>query len=304
MAAPEGHADRAESTSYQLPQGTKPCGLELVRGLGIAIAVGHLERIDFPRFRHPQWRVAVQFTPAETDFSFRPPGGKTRKRRVSGDQVFVLPPESTYAFGWRKPADLILLLADPDWVCCCFPRLRHKPAIIVLERLVAARPEIARLCAALRPLQPQPQKKANWRMAALGTLLGVLIFEALLALSSGELKKPVGHAGRIMEKIDGYLAKHNNEQVTVKVMTGNIGISPRHLRRIVQQATGMGPHEYVMVKKTEYAVELLEKQGLNVNEAADRAGFSNPLQLRRHLRKKYGSTPSAFKLRHLRPPLD
>lgn len=69
------------------------------------------------------------------------------------------------------------------------------------------------------------------------------------------------------------------------------GASNRHLSRLFQEHSGMSITDYRNRLRAALAHEFLTQSRLDVEQAADRAGFGSARQLRRAWRKLYGTTP-------------
>lgn len=72
-----------------------------------------------------------------------------------------------------------------------------------------------------------------------------------------------------------------------------VGLSPRHLRRRLADATGEGPGDLLRRLRFERAVALLAA-GARVKEAGHLAGFGGPAAFRAAFRRRYGVSPSAY----------
>jgi AraC-like DNA-binding protein len=64
----------------------------------------------------------------------------------------------------------------------------------------------------------------------------------------------------------------------------------------LKAATGLPPHQYVIVRRIERARQLLQAgTNLSLAEVALRAGFSDQSQLTRHFKRIVGVTPGQFR---------
>ena len=97
----------------------------------------------------------------------------------------------------------------------------------------------------------------------------------------------------------------------IRRMTDNPAVSPATLPELARIAglsvsrfsaefratTGMPPIRFLLEKKMELAAYLLRDRNLRVSEAAEQAGFHDPLYFSRLFRRKYGLTPVSFRRR-------
>jgi transcriptional regulator GlxA family with amidase domain len=75
------------------------------------------------------------------------------------------------------------------------------------------------------------------------------------------------------------------------------GASDRHLSRLFRQHAGMSITDYRNRLRATLAHELLSQTRMDVEQAAERAGFGSTRQLRRAWRRLYGSTPRQARAR-------
>ena len=75
------------------------------------------------------------------------------------------------------------------------------------------------------------------------------------------------------------------------------GVSPYHFARQFRAATGLPPHQYVIMRRVERAKQLMsEGLDLSLAEVAAHAGFSDQSQFSRHFKRLVGITPGQFRM--------
>jgi AraC-like DNA-binding protein len=75
-------------------------------------------------------------------------------------------------------------------------------------------------------------------------------------------------------------------------------LSPYYFVRQFKRATGLPPHQYVILRRVERAKQLLQAGGnFSLAEAAARAGFSDQSQFCQHFKRLVGVTPGQFRMR-------
>jgi transcriptional regulator GlxA family with amidase domain len=87
----------------------------------------------------------------------------------------------------------------------------------------------------------------------------------------------------------------------VAVMAAEAGLTERSFLRRFRKATGQSPLEYVQTLRIEEAKQLLETTDLAFDAVAAEVGYSEPSAFRHLFRKLVGTTPSAYRRRHLKP---
>ena len=110
------------------------------------------------------------------------------------------------------------------------------------------------------------------------------------------LPRPMAHdeQGRLSRLMD-WLRSHPAEPHTVASMAERAAMSPRTLQRQFQDATGMGPVEWLARERVAIAKDLLESPGIALAQVAERAGFGSEESLRHHFRRIAATTPGAYR---------
>lgn len=112
------------------------------------------------------------------------------------------------------------------------------------------------------------------------------------------LPRPMAHdeQGRLSRLMDWVRA--NPALVhTVTSMAARAAMSPRTLQRQFQEATGMGPIEWLIRERVALVKDLLETGALPLAQVAERAGFGSEESLRHHFRRLAATTPAAYRRR-------
>jgi AraC family transcriptional activator FtrA len=110
------------------------------------------------------------------------------------------------------------------------------------------------------------------------------------------LPRPMAHdeQGRLSRLMD-YLRSHPNGEHSIRSMAERAAMSARTLQRQFQEATGMGPIEWLTRERVGIAKDLLESPDLPLAQVAERAGFGSEESLRHHFRRIAATTPGAYR---------
>jgi AraC family transcriptional regulator len=74
-------------------------------------------------------------------------------------------------------------------------------------------------------------------------------------------------------------------------------LNPYHFARQFKMATGLPPHQYVIVRRVERAKHLLQAgTELSLAEVAAHAGFSDRSQFSQHFKRMVGVTRGQFRM--------
>lgn len=118
-----------------------------------------------------------------------------------------------------------------------------------------------------------------------------------------ELAACWGTAGWSTEGISESLAAHAiqlldasfTESNVIVQVSNKLGVSDRHLRRLLRQHLGVSPVQYIQTRRLLLAKQLLSDTDLLVGEIAGIAGFGSVRRFNALLKSSYGLTPSRLR---------
>lgn len=284
-----------ESSLVESTQGARPFRRRVIRGVGVDVLVENLEPNDLGPHQHAQWQMLLVPPGAAQEVSWQPPAGRKQVRRLTGGDVWVLPPEWIHTARWSEPTEIISLYIDDGKMKRYFPGIsRETCSVTKLSEYAAAVPEVTELCREVRQFANPAQGNNDWRIATAGSHLATSLLHAHLMLTDGVFRPPSGLVDRIMHKLQHHLDEHRNKRLRLVEVSRSVGVSDRHLRRIFRQETGVSPQEWVMIRKAALAARSLQ-EGKSIKETVDHAGFTSESHLHRVIFRIYGVTPTAFR---------
>lgn len=98
----------------------------------------------------------------------------------------------------------------------------------------------------------------------------------------------------LIEKSKKFMEKNMAENLSIKDISGHVGLSPFHFIRTFKEITCMSPHAYLLNLKIIEAKKLLEN-GLNISEVAQNLGFFDQSHLHRVFKSHIATTPFKYK---------
>ncbi len=107
-----------------------------------------------------------------------------------------------------------------------------------------------------------------------------------------------------MQPILAYAAKHLDEDVSLAALSRQTGLSAFHLQRVFSATIGETPKQLTLRLRLEHAATLLLTSGDSVLDVALSCGFQSHEVLIRAFRRRFGITPSAYRVRGLAPPVN
>ena len=102
--------------------------------------------------------------------------------------------------------------------------------------------------------------------------------------------------GRLRAVVE-YIEEHLDGAPTLEQLAAVARLSPYHFARQFKTATGLPPHQYVILRRVERARQLLQaRTDLSLAEVALHAGFSDQSVFCLHFKRLVGVTPRRFRM--------
>jgi AraC family transcriptional regulator len=139
---------------------------------------------------------------------------------------------------------------------------------------------------------------AGGRLAAesFANVLAVHLIRLLLA-PRRPMHRPDGtlSRGRLRAVIE-YIEEHLDAGPSLEQLAVVARLSPYHFARQFKTATGLPPHQFVILRRVERAKQLLQGGELSLAEVAAHAGFSGQSVFCLHFKRLVGVTPRQFRM--------
>jgi len=92
-----------------------------------------------------------------------------------------------------------------------------------------------------------------------------------------------------------YIHKNLFEKLTVKKVAFHCGMSEYHFSRTFKDAYGISPYSYIIQKRLESALEMLQKGDKSLNQIASDCCFNDLSHFTRYFKKQFKTLPSKIK---------
>jgi AraC-like DNA-binding protein len=112
----------------------------------------------------------------------------------------------------------------------------------------------------------------------------------LLQLLQERFGEPV-NVDRRIRAARAYLDRHFDRAVSLAQLAAAAHVSPRQLGELFRRQMGMTPHQYLIEKRMQAAWRLLEAGELNVQQVAERTGYSSLSAFSDRFHKHFGHSP-------------
>ncbi|WP_307475268.1 AraC family transcriptional regulator [Paenibacillus harenae] len=139
-----------------------------------------------------------------------------------------------------------------------------------------------------------------WRIASYEELRGWL--EQLCLNACAKLKElNTVQTRNVASEAMAYIRKHYGDQtLSLNGLADMLAISPPYLSRLISEATGSSFPDFVNFIRLEHARTLLMTElELDIREIAEKSGYGSSTYFTTLFKKRYGVTPSKWRLNHI-----
>ena len=223
---------------------------------------------------------------AEIDYPLR----KVRLDLSSGAMGLFLPAETRASRWYSVKARRIMVDLDPAALAAVDPDLDATPPMALRQNLE------------FRDVQVATLLRAMVREIELGCPHGRLFAQTASLKLLARLRDRLGTAdashrerGRLtrtqMARIDEFIDLELADDLSLGTLASLVGFSVPQFVRLFRNAAGCSPHRYVVRKRLERAVELLQHTDMPLPALALAAGFSSQSHMNGSIRTVLGVTP-------------
>ncbi|EFM09166.1 transcriptional regulator, AraC family [Paenibacillus curdlanolyticus YK9] len=130
------------------------------------------------------------------------------------------------------------------------------------------------------------------------SLIHMLVVHLLQQYGTASVKQSASPQQLARSQIDralDFIHEMLEQDIALEDIAAAANVSPSHLVRLFNKATGLPPHQYILREKIRRAQKLL-LSGKSAHEVAASLGFSDQSHLHRHFKRIVGVTPRAYVL--------
>jgi AraC family transcriptional regulator len=132
---------------------------------------------------------------------------------------------------------------------------------------------------------------------SLANVLAVHLLRHVLAPRHPERRRDGMLPRARLRAVVEYVEEHLDASPSLEQLAEVAGLSLYYFARQFKRATGLPPHQYVILRRVERARQLLQTEcDLSLAEVAAHTGFSDQSQFSHHFKRLVGVTPRQFRM--------
>jgi AraC family transcriptional regulator len=239
--------------------------------------------------------VLITRPPAELDLRYE---GVKRYVPPPAGAVSLVPAGSPALWRWSGPKDSLHIYLEPGLVeRVAAEAFDLDPARLTVPPLDGL--DLPHLRAAMGAVDAELTTGGAGGPVAAESLANVLAVHLIRHVMAPRQPEPqrdgVLPRGRLRAVVE-YIEEHLDASPTLEQIAAVARLSPYHFARQFKAATGLPPHQYVIVRRVERARHLLQAgTDLSLAQVAVSAGFSDQSQFSHHFKRVVGVTPGQFR---------
>ncbi len=242
---------------------------------------------------------AIQLTPLRNHYismqlgptviaSCRCEGRRERRIQTPGD-IDISP--IGYPILWEDagPARVLSIALSPAFIKLAAQCLNLDYSQITLRpQLQVHDPRLEHICRAILASLDESGLECDVYSESLGLALAVHVIRNALP---NQHERHQGRFGRCdLNHVLDYIGDNLERHLSLDTLASIAGLSTSHFKLIFRETVGTSVHRYVVQKRVEAAVHLLEN-GMPARDVAMQAGFANQSHMARLMKQTIGITP-------------
>jgi AraC family transcriptional regulator len=232
--------------------------------------------------------------PEELDLRYE---GVKRHVPPRAGSISVVPAGSPARWRWSGRNDTLHIYLEPGLVArVAAEGFDLDPARLTVPPLDGL--DLPHLRAAMWAVNAELTAGAGGRLVAesLANVLAVHLIRHVLAPRRPERRRDGTLPRAQLRAAVEYIEDHFDAGPSLEQLAAVAHLSPYHFARQFKRATGLPPHQYVILRRVERAKQLLEGgDDFTLAQVAARAGFSDQSQFCQHFKRLVGTTPRQFR---------
>jgi AraC family transcriptional regulator len=219
-------------------------------------------------------------------------------QEVRPGQVHIIPPGNELVLALHGEAvRLFCVFLRPDFLAQLAAERSRSPLKTLSPSLAVEDPALYHLGLAFRAAIKEANAPSHLFADSIAEAMGARLLEHYgMGAREGSISLRAAAKVRI-EKVIAYIDDYLDEDFGVDDLAVVAELTPFYFSRLFKQVTGKGPHQYVMERRLQKAVQLLSESELTISEVAQRTGFSDQSHLGRYVRSTLGVTPKSLQRR-------
>lgn len=219
--------------------------------------------------------------------------GSKRRRQIEGSAICVTPGNQPHKIEFSESGGVILMLMAPDLIEGWFGDTATGSGFRLEERYGNPDPFVQHVAGLLKQayVSGGPVTRLHAESSA------VVLTEHLRTSTGAHRVEPAGHdiplAPRRLKQVVEYVHGNLQADLSINALSRLARMSAFQFARQFKAAIGIPPHQYVLEKRVELALQLLRNSRLPIAEVAYACGFATQAHLTTVFRRITGSTPKA-----------
>jgi AraC family transcriptional regulator len=223
-------------------------------------------------------------------------GRTVRDGVVSPGMLHIAEPAVPVRCVFRGPYDALHLYAPNDLVteCCRYTR-GQATTVLCAEPSISRDPTVERLARALLAADSAGQPLGRLYADCIGiSIVARLIASARPAIFS-ERPQTSGLAKWRLRRVIDYIEARLDAPVSLADIASAAGLTRMHFAAQFRVATGLRPHDYLLLRRIERAQEMLVEPNASLADIALSVGFLNQSHFTSTFKRFVGQPPGAWR---------
>jgi AraC family transcriptional regulator len=221
-------------------------------------------------------------------------GGRSGSTYVAPRHVSLLPAMAPVTIRNEDTRGFVCVALEPTLVLCAAHDLVQHDRLQLASRQGVEDPFVRGTALALRAEIEAGYPGGRTYGELLANALAVHLVKTYSTTPAQSGDGQTGLSRQQLRLAIEWIHDHLAEDIAIKQIADEVGLSPFHFARLFKSSTGYPPHQYRIQRRLERAKDLLISSDATIAQIAVQVGFCDQSHFASHFKRVYGVTPKAF----------
>ncbi|MGL4622116.1 MAG: helix-turn-helix domain-containing protein [Chroococcidiopsis sp.] len=260
--------------------------------------------IDLTHYRHPPTDIPSSICPqhlilihtdvlSDTQVE-QLTDGHYQSAEMKSQDVIIIPARIEHSAQWNREHSYLMLRVADEVFQAQLGNAIVGYVVELLPQFLLSDPLIYSIAMALKKDSEASALGGQLYVDSLLTTLFAHLLRNYCASQPTQTKQRVSLPKDKLRQVLDFMHAHLDQNIALSELAAIAQVSPNYFAAQFKCATGMPPHQYLILQRIEQAKVLLIREQVSISDVAAQLGFAHQSHFTKHFKRVMGVTPKQF----------